>query len=47
MGLETETTCTHSGKHYSVKALLESTEIILRGELRRKLPIAKLERDSV
>ena len=42
MGLETETTCTHQGKTYKVKALLESTELILRGELKRKLPLVSL-----
>ena len=42
MGLEAETTCTVSGKSYAVKALLESTELILRGEVKRKFPIAAL-----
>ena len=42
MGLEAETTCTLSGKSYAVKALLESTELILRGEVKRKFPIATL-----
>ena len=42
MGLETETTCTHGGKTYKVKALLESTELILRGDLRRKLPFTSV-----
>ncbi len=43
MGLEAETTCTHSGKSFAVKALLESTELILRGDLKRKLPLATLK----
>ena len=43
MGLEAETTCVHSGKSFAVKALLESTELILRGALKRKLPIAGLK----
>ena len=42
MGLESETTCTHAGQTFKVKALLESTELILRGELKRKLPLASL-----
>ena len=42
MGLELETTCTHAGQTYKVKALLESTELILRGELKRKLPLISL-----
>ena len=42
MGLELETTCTLSGKTFRVKALLESTELILRGELKRKLPLTAL-----
>jgi len=47
MGLEAETTCTHSGKSFAVKALLESTELILRGALKRKLPIAALKHVTV
>ena len=47
MGLEAETTCTHSGKSFAVKALLESTELILRGALRCKLPIAALKHVAV
>jgi hypothetical protein len=43
MGLEAETTCTHSGKTFAVKALLESSELILRGALKRKLPITALK----
>jgi hypothetical protein len=42
MGLEAETICTHSGKSHAVKALLESTELILRGDLKRKLPLVSL-----
>ena len=42
MGLEAETTCTHGGKTYKVRALLESTELILRGDLKRKLPLTSL-----
>ena len=42
MGLEAETTCTHGGKTYKVKALLESTELILRGGLKRTLPLTSL-----
>ena len=47
MGLEAETTCTHSGKSFAVKAVLESTELILRGALKRKLPIAALKHVAV
>ncbi len=47
MGLEAETTCTVSGKIFAVKALLESTELILRGALKRKLPIAALKHVTV
>ena len=47
MGLEAETTCVHSGKSFAVKALLESTELILRGALKRKLPIAALKHVAV
>src|SRR5579872_4846696 len=43
MGLETETICIQSGKSFAVKALLESTELILRGDLKRKLPLAALK----
>ena len=42
MGLEVETTCTHAGQTFKVKALLESTELILRGDLKRKLPLTSL-----
>ena len=43
MGREAETICMHEGKTYKVKALLESTELILRGELKRKLPLTVLK----
>ena len=43
MGLEAETTCTYSGKSFAVKALLESTELILRGGLKRKLALTALK----
>jgi hypothetical protein len=47
MGLEAETTCTHSGKSFAVKTLLESTELILRGALKRKVPINALKHVTV
>jgi hypothetical protein len=46
MGLEAETTCRLGGKAHKVKALLESAELILRGELKRKLPIVALKNVS-
>lgn len=42
MGRESECTCQHSGKQSAVKALIEPPDLILRGEIRRKLPIAAL-----
>lgn len=43
MGREAECRCTWSGSDARVKALLEPPELILRGELRRRLPFAELE----
>lgn len=42
MGREAACTCVWNGKTSSVKALIEPPELILRGELRRRVPIAKM-----
>jgi hypothetical protein len=52
MGSEALCTCLWNGKKHQVKALLESPELILRGELRHKIPFAqitslKVEGDSL
>ncbi|MDE2383703.1 MAG: hypothetical protein KGO53_03710 [Alphaproteobacteria bacterium] len=44
MGLEAETICTLNNTPHKVKALLESTQLILRGEVKRKFPLAALSR---
>jgi len=43
MGREANCTCVWNGKTSTVKALIEPPELILRGELRRRVPIAKME----
>ena len=43
MGREAACTCIWNGKASSVKALIEPPELILRGELRRRIPIAQLQ----
>jgi hypothetical protein len=43
MGRESECTCQCNGAIYAVKALLEPPELILRGGLRRRLPISGLK----
>lgn len=42
MGRESECTCKCNGSTYAVKALLEPPELILRGGLRRRLPMSRL-----
>jgi hypothetical protein len=43
MGRESECTCECNGTTFAVKALLEPPELILRGSLRRRLPISGLK----
>jgi hypothetical protein len=43
MGRESECACECNGSTYPVKALLEPPELILRGGLRRRLPISGLK----
>ncbi len=43
MGLEANCLCRWSGGETPVKALLESHELILRGDLKRRLPIAQMQ----
>lgn len=43
MGREAVCTCDWNGKKTSVKALLEPPELIMRGEMRRRLPYSKLK----
>jgi hypothetical protein len=43
MGREATCTCEWNGKKCTVKALVEPPELILRGELRRRVPIAKMQ----
>ena len=43
MGREAACICVWNGKKSSVKALIESPELILRGELRRRIPIAQMQ----
>jgi len=52
MGREATCTCLWNGKKSNVKAIIEPPQLILRGELRRRLPIAtiqsiKVERDQL
>ena len=43
MGREATCTCVWAGKRSTVKALIEPPELILRGELRKRVPIAKMQ----
>jgi len=43
MGREAQCTCVWNGAKSKVKALLEPPELILRGEMRRKVPFAKMK----
>jgi hypothetical protein len=43
MGREAICTCVWNGEKSEVKALLEPPELILRGEIRRKLPFSKMK----
>ncbi len=43
MGREAICTCVWNGEKSKVKALLEPPELILRGEIRRKVPFAKMK----
>ena len=43
MGREAQCTCIWNGKKSSVKVLLESSELILRGELRKRIPFLKMQ----
>jgi hypothetical protein len=43
MGREATCTCEWNGKKCTVKALVEPPELILRGELRQRVPIAKMQ----
>jgi hypothetical protein len=43
MGRDSECTCEWNGKRAKVKALIEPPDLILRGEIRRRLPFSKLE----
>ncbi|HEY2466368.1 MAG TPA: hypothetical protein VGI45_00835 [Terracidiphilus sp.] len=43
MGREAVCVCTWNGRKHQVKVLLEPPELIVRGEIRRKIPFAKIE----
>jgi len=43
MGREALCTCAWNGKKHQVKALLEPPELILRGDIRRRMPFAQIE----
>jgi hypothetical protein len=43
MGRESECVCECNGKRAAVKALIEPPDLILRGEMRRRLPISDLK----
>jgi hypothetical protein len=43
MGRESECTCEHNGRQAVIKALIEPPDLILRGQLRRRLPISALK----
>jgi hypothetical protein len=47
MGRESTAVCHWDGKSAETKVLLESTEIILRGELRAKIPRASISKTQV
>ena len=42
MGREAQCTCIWNGAECKVKALLEPPELILRGEMRRRIPFVKM-----
>lgn len=43
MGREAQCTCIWNGADFKVKALLEPPDLILRGEMRRRIPFAKMK----
>ena len=43
MGREANCLCVWNGGRHTVKALLEPPELILRGEIRRRIPFAKMK----
>lgn len=43
MGREAACTCVWNGKESAVKVLIESQELILRGSLQRRVPLAELQ----
>ena len=44
MGREAQCTCIWNSRKSEVKALLEPPELILRGEIRKRIPYAKMQR---
>lgn len=44
LGREALCVCTWNGKKHQVKVLLEPPELIVRGEIRRRIPFAKIEK---
>jgi hypothetical protein len=44
MGSDAQCTCVRNGEASYVKALLEAPELILRGEMRMRLPFSKMKR---
>lgn len=47
MGREANCTCRWGGQTANVKALLETSELILRGEIRKKVPFAEMREIAV
>ena len=43
MGREARCACTWNGRKHQVKVLLEPPELILRGDIRRRIPFASIE----
>jgi hypothetical protein len=43
LGREAQCACTWNGKKHKVKVLLEPPELIVRGEIRRRIPFAMIE----
>lgn len=43
MGREALCACTWNGKRHQVKVLLEPPDLIVRGEIRRRIPFARIE----
>ena len=43
MGREAQCVCVWNGKTYNVKALLETSELIIRGELRKRVPSSTIK----